>query len=928
MTKHIKIIKPKIDKGEYEYVVLNNKMEVVIIYDKDTDISAAALTVAVGYNNDPKDFQGLAHFLEHMLFMGTKKYPDENYYHKTIIESGGLSNAHTMEDNTTYYFQTFNEHFEKCIDLFAQFFVEPLFKKDSVQREINAVNSEYEKNITHEFVRLQHIAKEFVDPNHPYSNFGCGNKTTLDKPNIREVLIEFYNKYYSANKMKLVIMTNKKIKNHIVDIFSKVKNYDLKHNIITSLPFTDSGNNGLCRNLIKLVPIEDHNYLNIIWQMPIQDQYCKPLDYISYLLGHESEGSVYYFLKKENLCISLMTNIMGEDLGFHLYGITLELTEKGHKYIPSIIDCIYKYIDMINKQDKIIDFYDELKIINQINFDYQIIGEKIDYVSELSMRMLKFKPSEIISGIFMLSQNKKETIEQELKKTLDYIKKDNAIITISSRIYDKITTKTEKYFGGKYINYINPKTFGKEFNNKVLQYTPHLPEKNIFLPNEKNLKMIEPTNLVKNNYPVKLESKNFEIWYKYDNVFKIPKVFCNIVLYNDEFYKNTEHVTLLSLYLSIIHERINPKLYYANMCGETGYSFGISSNYINIMFYGFIEGVEKIINLYIDTFFNIQITKQEFNLAIYEMKKNHENFKFLPPYITADEYFKEKFYINNHTNEEILKQLESIKFTDIQKPKKYFTQTCGIKLFVYGNINKDIVDKLQNKFKVFCTEKLNNLDNKAMKAIVLQDGEQHTYIKKSVNIEETNNLICLFFEVGSIIKNKSQDWDKNILCIQLLELLLHEKFFSELRTKEQNGYIVRSFVKNYSDEKGHVMGIAFMIQSPIKYPNELRNRIKKFITDTYNELKNITEKEIDLFKKTLKSTIHRKFESQIEEFNFMMEEIASGEYVFNYKELLSKSIDKVNKQSLLKFYEKYLLDKNTRKIRILEMYKGNKIIKN
>ena len=62
------------DDRTYHRIVLKNKLEVLLISDPDTDKSAAALDVHVGHFSDPDDFPGLAHFLEHMLFLGTKKY--------------------------------------------------------------------------------------------------------------------------------------------------------------------------------------------------------------------------------------------------------------------------------------------------------------------------------------------------------------------------------------------------------------------------------------------------------------------------------------------------------------------------------------------------------------------------------------------------------------------------------------------------------------------------------------------------------------------------------------------------------------------------------------------------------------------------------------------------------------------------------------
>jgi len=67
-------------------------------------IAAACIDVGVGSLSDPPELNGLAHFLEHMLFMGTEKYPEENSYAEYLSDNGGRFNAYTALENTNYYF--------------------------------------------------------------------------------------------------------------------------------------------------------------------------------------------------------------------------------------------------------------------------------------------------------------------------------------------------------------------------------------------------------------------------------------------------------------------------------------------------------------------------------------------------------------------------------------------------------------------------------------------------------------------------------------------------------------------------------------------------------------------------------------------------------------------------------------------------------
>jgi insulysin len=65
--------KPLLDKRSYRLVRLGNKLEVLLIHDPETDKASAAIDVNVGSFSDPEDMPGLAHAVEHMLFMGTEK---------------------------------------------------------------------------------------------------------------------------------------------------------------------------------------------------------------------------------------------------------------------------------------------------------------------------------------------------------------------------------------------------------------------------------------------------------------------------------------------------------------------------------------------------------------------------------------------------------------------------------------------------------------------------------------------------------------------------------------------------------------------------------------------------------------------------------------------------------------------------------------
>ena len=98
----IKIEKSENDIRDYKYIKLKNNLEIVIIKDYNETLCGACLNVNIGSANE--SIPGLAHFLEHMLFMGSKKYPYTNNFMSSINKSGGSTNAYTSNTNTNYYF--------------------------------------------------------------------------------------------------------------------------------------------------------------------------------------------------------------------------------------------------------------------------------------------------------------------------------------------------------------------------------------------------------------------------------------------------------------------------------------------------------------------------------------------------------------------------------------------------------------------------------------------------------------------------------------------------------------------------------------------------------------------------------------------------------------------------------------------------------
>jgi insulysin len=225
--------KPLCDSREYDQIRLSNGIIATLIRDITLARSSCALAVNVGASADPVDFPGLAHFTEHMLFLGTEKYPKENHYKDFLNSNGGSSNASTSMEQTVYKFDVNHSQFAPSIDIFSHFFRNPLLGANSAGREIKAVDAEDAKNRTVDGRRTLQILKCLIHPSSAYCKYSTGNIHTLAKGDadsnseyVREAMVKFYERWYRSEQMGVALVGPQslaELKSLAVENFSDIR---------------------------------------------------------------------------------------------------------------------------------------------------------------------------------------------------------------------------------------------------------------------------------------------------------------------------------------------------------------------------------------------------------------------------------------------------------------------------------------------------------------------------------------------------------------------------------------------------------------------------------------------------------------------------------------------------------------------------------
>ncbi|XP_015122355.1 nardilysin-like [Diachasma alloeum] len=348
---------------------------------KDEKMAACGLCVGVGSFSDPPEIQGLAHFLEHMVFMGSKKYPLENDFDAFITKRGGSDNASTECEQTTFYFEIDEKHLLSALDRFAQFFINPLMLRDAIAREREAVESEFQMALPSDFYRKEQLFCSFAEAQHPATKFPWGNLVSLrdmvtdDK--LYQELHNFRERHYSAHRMTVTIQARlplDTLENYVKQCFAKVPCNNLPPDDFTRFNGAKSFDTDHFRRIYKIKPIKDICQIELTWAMPsLHHLYrAKPHQYVSWVIGHEGKGSLISYLRKKMWCLDVFSG-NGES-GFEhssmyaLFSLSLVLTDEGHSHLKEVLDAIFSYITMMRKLGPQKRIFDEIRMIEDTNF--------------------------------------------------------------------------------------------------------------------------------------------------------------------------------------------------------------------------------------------------------------------------------------------------------------------------------------------------------------------------------------------------------------------------------------------------------------------------------------------------------------------------------------------------------------------------------
>ncbi|UCP07741.1 pyrroloquinoline quinone biosynthesis protein PqqF [Pseudomonas sp. MM213] len=184
---------------------LANGLRVTLRHAPNLKRCAAALRVAAGSHDVPLAWPGLAHFLEHLLFLGTERFPAEQGLMAYVQGHGGQVNARTSERTTDFFFelppQVFNEGLQRLSDMLAH----PRMNLDDQLREREVLHAEFVAWSQDPTAQQQLALFDGLSPTHPLRGFHAGNRDSLpvQQPEFQQALRDFHQRFYQTGQMTL-----------------------------------------------------------------------------------------------------------------------------------------------------------------------------------------------------------------------------------------------------------------------------------------------------------------------------------------------------------------------------------------------------------------------------------------------------------------------------------------------------------------------------------------------------------------------------------------------------------------------------------------------------------------------------------------------------------------------------------------------------
>ncbi|MBI4082038.1 MAG: insulinase family protein [Candidatus Lambdaproteobacteria bacterium] len=883
------LLRPATAEVQYRRLVLPNDLRVMLVSDPQADRSAAAMAVGVGSLADPAGQPGLAHFLEHMLFLGTQKYPDGGEYQRFLGTRNGFSNAFTADDQTNFFFSVAHEHFEGALDRFAQFFIAPLFNPEYAEREVRAVDSEHSKNIENDFWRARQVQRTLYKPDHPINRFATGNLKTLARVGPDE-LKAFWRGHYSGNLMTLAVVGSRsldQLEALVRGRFDAIENRRLPK---PRFPQEYLPRKAALR-VISVEPVSERRSLTIEFPLPPVQQHRqeKPLSLIAFVLGHEGAGSLLSLLKKENLAISLSAGSGESTADYASLQITIGLTPKGLAQYQTVLRYVLGTIALLRERELPRTVFDENRVMAELGWRYRESQEPGAMAQQLAGLMQDYPLETLPEGAYLY-----ETYAPALYRTLlERLTPDNMRVTLVGRGLP--VDRVEPYYQARYgyreltgepyalleqarpdpqVRLPDPNPFIPRSNRLLAPEGPlklsHLSllrlerrgwpqpllgqlaahEDTAFMGGEAVLRTLGDklgttrrverlATLLKSALPLPvtlLEAAEAKIWYLPDWRIRQPKAAIVLNIQSDQTYRTPRQAMLGQLYDAAMEEMLAEFGYPLRMAG-LDYSIDAAASGLVLRLDGYSDRMLMLLQRLVERMQLVEIEAGAFDSIKERIQRGLDNQRFDQPYEQARYYKRLLLDSPAFSVEALRRELADVTQAEVQAYARRLFRRIYVQGVVVGNLPKDEARAaLRRALDTLGGSPLPPAERVAPKVRLLSAADHVFTHRLTVN----NSLVQVHYQAGP-----SEPRLRGALL--MIGRALGDAFYFNMRTRQQLGYIVYAGVAQ--NEK--MLGLDFLVQSGAFPADEVLNRVEAYIPQFSSTFRELPEEEFEKLRRAV-----------------------------------------------------------------------------
>jgi insulysin len=888
------IIKSQSDTREYRALLLDNGLKVVLVSDPQTDIAAASLSVDIGSGANPTERAGLAHFLEHMLFLGTEKYPEPGEYKDFMSRHGGSDNAYTAFDETNYFFQIEAGFLEPALDRFAQFFIAPRFNPEYVDRERQVVHSEYLGKRTDDRRRSYAAAQAMMNPQHPSARFAVGNLETLaDRPNsdVRDELLAFYQRYYSANLMALSVVGRESLddlERWVRDRFTQIENRNASA-LSIDVPLYAAG---ALPARLNVTPERESFSVSFAFPMrSIRKHWrAKPGTHVSHLLGHEGKTSLLAELKRRGWAQGLSAGTSDHENGATV-NIHIQLTPQGSEHIDDIAALLFQTVSIIKLDGVKKWLFDENAQLAEIDFRFSEKPSPTSLARRLASMQHEIPQQQLLRAPYAYDEWRADLITQ----ILDAMRPDNVLIT---HVAPGLNTdsKAQWYDTPYSVTHLDKAATDVWLGAKPSQALA-IPAPNPFIPTR--LKM--HTGAV-SDIPRPLMAKpGFHVWHAQQDQFALPKADFFISLRSPHANDTPRHSLLTRLYVALINDQLDTFTYAADLAGLS-FNLYPHSRGLSLRISGYDDRQAILLERILLALTAGEIDPQRFAILKEAATRGLENARRNQPYRRAMGHLRSLLLNPSWTRVERLAVIDTLTLKQLEEHIKVLLSSLQVVALAHGNINAEQATRMSELVYQSVVAPAQVTDVARGQVMQLRRRDR---LVMDINAEHPESALVSYLQAP----------DKTLRSRALVGLsvqILNSPFFDVLRTEKKLGYVV--FANAYPVLE--TAALVFIVQSPVADAVNLQREVHEFLADYQQSITKMDVAEFEQHKTALVARVLEAERQLSERSSRFWQEIDRSNFDFDSREIMAQAIRDTSLEEFRTFYQRTLNDPDQRALTI------------